>query len=424
MRHLYLAAIIIFSLFAACKKKNYSNKYDALNGNLRVTGKALLAFPGSSYIPSLLANVPIYLNDGNDTVNHIYQTTTDSTGKYSIPFLKKEHTYTIFTRFIRNGILYAGSANFKPYGDIVKDIEVFPQYTNGFAITVKDSLGGIVPKLHLRLYTSKIAALNDYAKDVVADTITDQNGQFIKYNVTPLMYYVLITDSIGGLKFTVLDSVKVEAAQIAEKTIVSSPVIGKNGLTIATTDALGNKMEAVTVTAYDNYDIFKADSAANTATGSVKTVITGASGYEFWQNAPAGNYHFIAKKTAGSLVLAGYKHQMLAAYVADTATIRLAPVTALNTLNITVHDTDNNAINDATVYLYTSSVVALLDTVRTAFTYSVSTSAAGTATKTNLPAATYHLYARKIIGSDTLAGTGSIFVPAAGTVNMPPLKIR
>ena len=422
MRYIQLSTLILFFILAGCKK-NTSNKYDTLNGNVKVTGSALLTFPGSSSLPSPLANVQILLSNGNDTSNYIYQTITDSTGRYSIPLLKKEYTYTVFTRFIRNGIPYTGAATFKPYGDIIVDLKISPQFTNGLVITIKDSLGGNAPRIHLRLYTSKLSAIADYTKNAVTDTVTDVNGQYIKYNATALTYYVVIKDSIEKLNYKVLDSVNVGATGIAEKTIYLSPSTQKNGLKLTTTDAGGNKIEGVNVNIYDNYDVFKTDSAANTITAALNHFTTDISGVATWTDVAAGMYHIIAQKQAGSLLLASYAHlQINATGIKDTA-IALLPVTPVNTLKVTVNDTAGGIVADAMVFIYTSNVVAQLDTLRAAATYTVTTTAAGTASQTNIPSATYYLYGRKIISSDTLAGTGSIFVPATGAVTIP-LRIK
>lgn len=418
---------ILLMAMQSCKKQ----EADDFNGNGNFAGKLVCLNPNSGeLVPKPLANRKVYLAYvPSDTLNYIYSVTTNNEGYFVFTNADKSRKYDIFFSDTLGTVWYKAVVTETADKDDILLLATPDQARqNGIAATAQDVTGAQIKDVTVSGYDSHDIFVADSIAGTNAGAVfsfaTNIYGKNTAYNLRPGVYYLIARKQAGPQILAGYNKTTVGYTGITPVTMLLKTGEKPYGLTIGTIDATGSKIEGVTVNVYDNHDLFRADSAANTATGAVKTVITGASGYDFWQNAPAGNYHFIAQKTAGSLVLAGYKHQMLAAYVADTATIRLAPVTALNTLNITIHDTDNNAINDATGYLYTSSVVASLDTMRTAFTYSVSTSAAGTATKTNMPAATYYLYARKIIGSDTLAGTGSIFVPATGTINMPPLKIR
>lgn len=205
---------------ASCyKSRNNNDKYDALNGDVLLRGYVWLNIPGSAALPTPLGSVPVFINTGNDTSSYIYQVNADSSGKFIVPFLKKDYTYTVYTRFTKNNIQYLGAASFPGNGTDIK-LNVYPQYTNGFTITVKDSLGGNAAKTHIRLYTGKLAALTDYRNDAIADTVTDVNGEYTRFNITPSKYYIVIKDSIGAIKFNVLDSITAGIAGDSLKTIV------------------------------------------------------------------------------------------------------------------------------------------------------------------------------------------------------------
>ncbi len=410
---------MLFTALHSCKKQ----EVDDFSGDGTFAGTLTYANPysGDSTVHTLPnANVCLAYHT-SDTINFIYSVQTDGEGKFVFKNVDKNTTYDVFYTDTMNNLLYVAIVTTTPDNDSIK-LHALPNVAkqNGLSVLTTNATGNGLGDVQVSMYDNKDIYLADSIAGVTSAATytitTNLYGINTLYNVKTGTYYLAAHKQTDNIVLTGHTYIQVGAAGIARTNITLTP---GHSLKIATTDAAGNKMEAVTVTAYDNYDIFKADSAANTTTGSVKTVTTNAAGFESWPNAPAATYHFIAKKQAGTLLLAGYKHKQLAANISDSISIPLSPVPVPvpNALNITVHDTDNNAINEATVFLYTSNIVAQLDTLRAAFTYSVTTTAAGTVTKTELPSATYYLFGRKIIGTDTLVGAVTTFVPVLGTAN-------
>lgn len=197
------------------------DKYDAVNGNTQLTGYVYQADTINNKFPVPMAAQKIYLNLGTDSSTYIYQATTDAAGKYSIPFLKNDETYVLFTRFMSNGYEYEGVQRIHggAVNDIIyTDLTVHQKFTNGLSVLFTDSLGGPLPGLPFRLYSSRIAAQYDSVIYAVTNTVTDANGRYSKLNTSPAKYYAVASKIIGPVTMRVFDSITVAPTGLARRT--------------------------------------------------------------------------------------------------------------------------------------------------------------------------------------------------------------
>jgi len=216
MRIIFLFLIV---LLTSCKK----DQYKAVNGDVTLTGYLYLTDTVNNSFPVPVAGQKIYLNTGSDSSTYIYQATTDQAGKYSIPFLKEDETYVLFTRYINNNIEYEGVKKITTAagGNVIyADLTIYAKFTNGLSILFTDTLNGPLPNLPFRLYSSRVAAQYDSALYAVVSASSDINGKYSKLNIAPAKYYAVASKTIGPLTLRVFDSVIVAGRGIARKTML------------------------------------------------------------------------------------------------------------------------------------------------------------------------------------------------------------
>lgn len=213
---IYFLFLIVLS--ASCQK----DKYQAVNGDVTLTGYVYLADTVNLSFPVPLAGKQIYLNLGSDSSTYNYKAVTDSAGKYSIPFLRNDKDYILFTRYINTGFEYEGvqKVNGGAINNIISvDLYVQPKFSNGIALLFTDTLNGLLPNLPFRLYKSRLAAQYDSVLYAVAVTTSDINARYSKLNISPAKYYAVASKTFGTLKLQVFDSVTISGNGLFRKTM-------------------------------------------------------------------------------------------------------------------------------------------------------------------------------------------------------------
>ncbi len=245
--------------------------------------------------------------------------------------------------------------------------------------------------------------------------VTNDGGYFQFTNLDRKRNYDLFySDTIGGIRYTALISRIPDNDTL--RLIATPDFSQQNGVAVTVTDPNGIKLQGITVIAYDNHDIYIADStllSSNPAatTNGVHSFKTNNYGYDFWFNVAPHFYYFIAPKQAGNLQLTGYSTSTVQPLGIGIVNVPLHPTVQLDTVGIRVTDKDGNVISGIPVYLYSSNIIAESDTpTRAAFTYQTPTISSGVATFLNVPVANYFIRAEKKIGSTTLKGKGTINV--------------
>jgi hypothetical protein len=187
-----LVTIFVVFSFSYCSKEQF-------NGTSVASGYVYLVNSNLSNSPILLKNQVLYINTGSDTGSYFFQTTTDSSGHFVIPYLDIKKTYILFSHYINNGVYYSGSCAVSfsgvnslnlsyPLQNIKTEIELHFQ----------DSLGNFFPNFPFRMYTSRLLAVDDFAGDTVVkyayvNSKSDTNGVYMVYNPpsVPKYYYIV-----------------------------------------------------------------------------------------------------------------------------------------------------------------------------------------------------------------------------------------
>lgn len=218
-----MKSIPVYIVLTACVILAACNKYDSFGGEATLTGYAYLMGSSSEELKRPLADQTIYLNTGNDTSSYVLATRTDKSGYFSFNFVCEDKTYMIFTRYLREAIEYTGAKKIESSafdGDKIAHttLEVLPAYLNGMYVRFTDSLGGLLPHLPVRIYSSKMAAGVDSVKYAAYDTTSGATGTIALYNINKGKYYFVAKDTIGGKALQLFDSVDVKDAGIERLT--------------------------------------------------------------------------------------------------------------------------------------------------------------------------------------------------------------
>ncbi len=220
MRASFYYSLLIFLVVVtgSCKKDHYKS----LSGQNTLTGYVFLrdTINFSSVTP--LAGQKLYLNTAGDTASYIYETRSDSAGLYSIPSLQSDEDYILFTRHINNEVEYKGAVRFRggTQENVIRlDLEVYASQFNGISLLFTDATTGILPNLPFRVYASRLAAMYDSTAFASINASSDRFGQYSRYNLAAVKYYVVSSKSIGPDSYSVFDSVIVPSAGIARATI-------------------------------------------------------------------------------------------------------------------------------------------------------------------------------------------------------------
>lgn len=218
-----MKSIPFYIVLAACVILAACNKYNSFGGDATLTGYAYLVGGSSEELRSPLADQTIYLNTGNDTSSYVIATKTDKSGYFAFNFVCEDKTYIVFTRYLKDNIEYSGarkieSSAFNGDKTARTTLEVLPSYINGMYVKVTDSLGGLLPHLPVRIYSSKMAAGVDSVKYAAYDTTSGAAGTIALYNINKGKYYLVGKDTIGGKALRLFDSVDVKASGIERLT--------------------------------------------------------------------------------------------------------------------------------------------------------------------------------------------------------------
>jgi hypothetical protein len=144
-------------------------------------------------------------------------------GAFSIPALKNDQPYVLFSRFTKNNTEYAGAVKFQggePNGMIRVVLNVYPSYYNGMSVLFTDLAGGAIPNLPFRLYTSRVMAVYDSLAYAYVNTTSSINGRYNRYNLNAAKYYVVSSQVIGPTTLKIFDSLTVPLFGVTKATVI------------------------------------------------------------------------------------------------------------------------------------------------------------------------------------------------------------
>jgi hypothetical protein len=183
--------ILIFTLvcaiFSACDKKS------VFDGTAIVTGYAYSVDSTISNVPQVLKKQVVYLNNRScDTSTYIYQTTTDSNGYFTFPYLSN-NSYTIFSNYFNKIKAFRGMDTVVLLkASVHKPISLFlyPNVQNELILQFKTKTGGSLSKLPFSIYTDSVMAMVDSTKYAFLNSKSDSTGKYRLFNINPTKYYV------------------------------------------------------------------------------------------------------------------------------------------------------------------------------------------------------------------------------------------
>lgn len=420
--------IALFILFLcaiySCKKKK-----DDFYGEGRFSGLLVYYSPyAGDIIPRPLAGRKVFLSyHPSDTLNYIYSATTNSDGYFVFTNVRKDTLYDLF---------FADTIGGQPFKAVLSGVAADKdtlliatpdnEKQNGLSVVATDPAGTKLEKVKILAYTGRDVYLADSTAGTNTSAVlsfeTNKYGYDVKYGIAAIKYYLVAQKQTGSLLYKGYSEAEVSTIGIKQASIVLATTLPVNTLKISVTDTNSKIIAGASVFVYNNFYLYSSDSSTGGTTGAIKTLTTNAYGVDSMTNIPAGRYYFIGKQQVGSLAFWGYGQSDLPAIGRVDFPLSIGLISPLNGIKVTINDSLNNPVYNSTVYVYSSPVVADADTLVTgpvAYTYSMTTSFAGVATTTNIPAASYYLRARKTIGATMLKGkTDNVLVPSNQVKNV------
>lgn len=213
---LYMALILFFS--PSC------NKYKEVEKK-KISGYAQLHDPLQNSFAVPFAKQPIYLSKSSDTINYLFQASSDEAGRFVFSYLGTDNMI-IHARMIRDGVEYYGKTEVTPAkatSGASFNLDLYPVYANGLSLDFKigTSTSGSLANFAFRLYASKLAAQTDSVKYAYVNEKTSGGGVYSKYNLIPAKYYIVAKESFAGITYLSLDSVEIgQKGKIYKTTIL------------------------------------------------------------------------------------------------------------------------------------------------------------------------------------------------------------
>ncbi len=219
MRWFLYSICVLFSMsLITCSK----DKYSQYRGDATLSGYLYLADNIRSSPVTPVAGERVFLTLGNDTSHYETLVNADSAGMFSFYNIAPYNDFTLFARFLKNGITYNGSTHVEKSNNnnVVTTLSVYPNYVNGMSILFNDAMGGAIANLPFRLYTTRVIALVDSARYAFADVKSDSYGLYNRYNINPGNYYIVSRDTIGTQVLRIFDSITVDVKDVKKGTVV------------------------------------------------------------------------------------------------------------------------------------------------------------------------------------------------------------
>lgn len=222
---IYTCAALL--LLAGCKKVE-----DSLENRNIYAGRVVIADTinndATLALPS--AGVDVYVYRQNDNY-YLYKKTTDARGFFTMDFLKENENYRITTSATLKELPYVADTTFnvkkgeRSYylnmiGDSIR-LSLYPSTGNNclLRIDTRDSLGGILPKTEVSIYSSAILFANGNKAYANYSADTDPVGRTTFTIPTPGKYYILAQKTVDTVKWVCRDSVMLSKGKISSLTM-------------------------------------------------------------------------------------------------------------------------------------------------------------------------------------------------------------
>ncbi|RYZ22983.1 MAG: carboxypeptidase regulatory-like domain-containing protein [Chitinophagaceae bacterium] len=269
--------------------------------------------------------------------------------------------------------------------------------------------------LPLANQTVQVKHIGDVNGASVTTAQTDANGNFsLRLRERPVSLIIAATINAGlPTQATVsgrLDIIDDVASGI--QLIADFEATTQNGFVVQLRDATG-VVPGATVHLYTS----QAFAEINNPLGAIATFNSDNQGRAMRVNLPAGTYYLNASKSIDTASFERIARPIVVpptGLLRDTVFLNRTRAVITNGIRLTVVDSLNGPLSNASVRLYTSQVLALSNDASAAFDTGTS-NASGLFTRNNLPAGTYYINAQRTAGTDTLNRRAKpLVVPANG----------
>jgi hypothetical protein len=300
---------------------------------------------------------------------------------------------------------------------IILEVDTLKQ--NGFKITLKDELGGVMPDAEVNLFNSQVLATLNNPVGAIEILKSDKKGEIFKIGLPVGNYYINATKKLDTVIYQrLLKQILVPAAGFVQDTIVMKKFNSsfQNGFTITVKDTLNGNIPGSRLYLYSS-QVF---ASTNDSSGSIQIFNSDVNGKVSKMDIPAGVYYLNAIKKNDTSIYQRLMKELIiptTGFFTDTIILKKVIKVIHNGLTITVKDSLEGVIPTADIYLYNSKVLASSNSPSGAIDIS-KTDNFGTYTKLNLPTGFYYINATKKVDSITYQRlVKSVFIHPSGIIS-------
>ncbi|WPQ63668.1 hypothetical protein SIO70_02175 [Chitinophaga sancti] len=294
-----LFAILIL-LLTGCQKFRDLKKDSDARGEERIRGR-LFAYnnltQNNSTRPLGSKHVTIGYADQADTINYIYDVTTDAEGYFEFKTLAAGVRYRIrYTEEIE-GVLYTASAVIiAPQAALALVAAIDRVNQNGFHIVIADSLGGTFKDMEICVFNSRLLFENSNCEQSSFKLNTDSLGRIYAFNLPVMKYYFRGSAVINNATYEIADSLTISDTIMLDTFLLAKkPVNEQNGIHYVIMDSFGGRIPGGEACVFTSIELYRRD----TCEGSNFQIEIGADGSGEKRDIPQGTYYIFMERIFG-----------------------------------------------------------------------------------------------------------------------------
>lgn len=299
------AIILVIIIVAGCNKI----KHDDLYGDGILAGQLTYYNPYSGeYILKPAGKRTVHIAySPSDTLNFIYNATTNDLGYFVFTNLDKDKRYDLFFSDTIGGVRYTAFLTRSPYIDTLRMVALPDTFLqNGLSLTIRGINNQPLQSVGATAYDNHDAYLSDSINNTTTGGVhaftTGIYGTDIWFNAPPGTYYIIARKTAGALLLTGYSTATIGVRNITLVTLVlSSP---QNTLNVHVTDIYNTPVNGVSVYLYTSKALWLSDTVTHSFFSYSAT--SNSTGVAIFSNLPPTNYFVSAyKKITDSVKLAG-----------------------------------------------------------------------------------------------------------------------
>jgi hypothetical protein len=301
MRTIFFLPVLLVVLLIACNKKNR----DDFSGDGHIAGRLTYVdlHSGNPEVKQLPGKRVYIAYSPSDTANFLYSTVTDAQGYFVFKNLEKGREYDLFAFDTATDVRYRAVTKARPDSSDVQLTAVNDTMSqNVLIISTLDETGNPLPHTAFCLFNNLSLAVVDTCYGSIFSDTTEDNGYFVKRNLTPGTYYVRVNHLKGGVHYKGFYTVDVRSNGVA-----LAPVrLGRaqqlfTAVELQVLDTLNTPVPAAKICVFTSKVLFGAD----TCFGSMTQVDADSYGVAKLATLKEGTYYLRAYADYGNIKLKG-----------------------------------------------------------------------------------------------------------------------